>query len=111
MIDLPPEYLLEVRRILAEVVPECEVRAFGSRVSGRAQTYSDLDLAIVGRGSIDAARLEALKDAFSDSGLPFIVDVLDWNAISESFRKVISGRYEVLQEAGQSKTPLPGGKR
>jgi len=100
MIDLSPEHASEVRRILLELVPECEVRVFGSRVTGRSQPFSDLDLALVGSINIEPARLEALKDAFSESDLPFMVDVLDWGAISESFRKVILGRYEVLQEAG-----------
>ena len=100
MIDLSPEHIAVVRRILAEHVPECEVRVFGSRVSGRAQPFSDLDLALVGSINIAPARLEALKDAFSESDLPFMVDVLDWNAIPESFRKVIAGHCEVLQEAG-----------
>ncbi len=34
MIDLPPEQLDLVRRLLAGRVAECEVRAFGSRAAG-----------------------------------------------------------------------------
>lgn len=41
MIDLPPHHLTTVQRILAEHLPDCEVRAFGSRVTGKARKHSD----------------------------------------------------------------------
>ena len=47
MIDLNPHHLGTVKRILAEHVPDCEVRAFGSRATWTAWEYSDLDLAVV----------------------------------------------------------------
>lgn len=100
MIDLPEEQLETVRRILAEHVPGCEVRAFGSRTDGTAGEYSDLDLALVGDGRLDRGALEALRDALSASDLPIAVDVVDWHAISPEFRAVIERGYEVLRERG-----------
>lgn len=97
MIDLAPEYLDEVRRILASLVPDCEVRAFGSRVTGKARRFSDLDLVVQGEDRLADGRLDALRDAFSASTLPVRVDVVDWHAISESFRAIIVGGSEVLQ--------------
>jgi uncharacterized protein len=97
MIDLPSEYLAQVEMILAEHVPGLEVRAFGSRVQGGARPYSDLDLAVA--GPVDSHQLQALRDAFADSNLPFQVDVLDWHATSPSFQKVIQKQYEVVQKA------------
>ena len=97
MIDLEPGHLELIKRILAEHVPDCEVRVFGSRITGTAQRYSDLDLALI--GSVDWRKIEALKDAFAESDLPMIVDVLDGNAVSESFREIIEKRYEVIQKS------------
>ena len=97
MIDLNPNYLETVECILAEHVPECEVRAFGSRVTWTAKDYSDLDLAVVGDGPLDIGTLGRLKEAFQESDLPTRVDVLDWHAISENFRKVIERDYIVVQ--------------
>jgi predicted nucleotidyltransferase len=65
MIDLEEKYLLEIKRILAEHVPDCEVRAFGSRVNDKAKKFSDLDLALVGSEKIDWRKIESLKYAFS----------------------------------------------
>ena len=98
MIDLNPNHLSIVEGILAEHVPECEVRAFGSRATWNAKDYSDIDVAIVGDGPLDWRTLGRLKESFEESNLPMRVDVLDWHAISESFRKVIERDNVVLQE-------------
>ncbi|MBI4431822.1 MAG: nucleotidyltransferase domain-containing protein [Candidatus Omnitrophica bacterium] len=96
MIDLKPEYLDEIKRILSSLASDCEVRVFGSRISGRARSYSDLDIVLMGPKEIDWRRIEAIKQAFSESEIPFLVDVVDWHAISDEFKKVIEKHYEVL---------------
>ena len=98
MIDLNPNHLGTVKAILAEHVPNCEVRAFGSRATWTAKDYSDLDLAVVGKGPLDWKTLGRLKEAFEESDLPMRVDVLDWHSISDSFRKVLEQDYAVLQD-------------
>jgi predicted nucleotidyltransferase len=59
MIDVAPLHMEIIRGILKKYVPDYEVRAFGSRVRGRARTYSDL---------------------------PFRVEIMDWKAISAESR-------------------------
>jgi predicted nucleotidyltransferase len=98
MIDLTPEQLAEVLRILRQHVPGRTVRAFGSRVQGNAKPFSDLDLAVMGEAPLDFRQFAALKDAFAESNLPFRVDVVDWAATSEAFRAIIDGAFEVLGE-------------
>ena len=97
-IDLNPNHLEIVERILTEHVPECEVRAFGSRATWTARDYSDLDLAVVGDGPLHWRTLSRLREAFEESRLPMRVDVLDWHDISQSFQEVIQRDYVVLQE-------------
>lgn len=96
MIDLSPEHLAIIRNILKTEIPGIEVRVFGSRINGKAEKYSDLDLVLVGKEKLDWKRIETLKDAFAESDLPFMVDVVDWYAISDEFRKVIGGESVVL---------------
>ena len=103
-IDLNPSYLATVERILAEHVPECEVRAFGSRATWTAKDYSDLDLAVVGKGPLDRITLGRLKESFEESNLPMRVDVLDWHSISESFQREIGQDYVVVQEGVKQAT-------
>ena len=96
MIDVTPEQLSLVTNILAQFVPECEVRAFGSRVNGTPKPYSDLDLAVIGKEKIPIRTLGLLREAFEACELPFRVDILDWNAITESFQNVIEQNYEII---------------
>jgi len=100
-VDAAPIDLETVRRILREHAPELEVRAFGSRVSWTARETSDLDLALMTNEPLDAARMAVLRSAFTDSRLPFRVDVVDWAGASDSFRKVIESEYVTLVERGE----------
>lgn len=90
MIDLKPDHLVTVQRILAEHIPDCDVGAFGSRATGTAKPYSDLDLAVMGTHPLDWRVLGRLSEAFAESNLPMRVEILDWHAISASFREAIS---------------------
>jgi hypothetical protein len=44
----------------------------------------------------------ALSDDFSESDLPWKVDIVDWQAITPDFRKIIEAGYEVIQEPNKS---------
>jgi predicted nucleotidyltransferase len=91
-------HLETIKRILAEYVGGCEVRAFGSRVAGTAKDHSDLDVVVVAPGKIKRRTKMLLKEAFEESDLPFRVDVIDYNAVSDEFRAIIDAKYEVLQK-------------
>jgi predicted nucleotidyltransferase len=95
-LDVKPQDLATVKAILRTHVPEFEVRAFGSRVRGKRRKFSDLDLVIMTDEPLNASRMAVLCDAFSESDLPFKVDVLDWAATSTTFRRIIEGGYEII---------------
>ena len=97
MIEMSPAQLSEVKQILKRYVPDSEVRAFGSRVTGRVKPWSDLDLAVVGAEPMGWENVALLKEAFQESTLPFRVDVLDWHETSPSFQTIIAQQYAVIQ--------------
>jgi len=98
-IDIAPDHLRIVLDILHAQVPSLMVWAFGSRVTGKAKPYSDLDIAIAGAEPLPLATLAALADAFSESDLPWRVDVVDWSTTSPSFQAIIARDRAVLQAA------------
>ncbi|MHB8264228.1 MAG: nucleotidyltransferase family protein [Acidimicrobiales bacterium] len=51
-LDIRPDHLEIIRRILQKRVPQYSVWAFGSRAKWDAKEYSDLDLAIMTEYSI-----------------------------------------------------------
>jgi type I restriction enzyme S subunit len=103
-IDISPKDLVIVRAILSHYVPEYEVRAFGSRVAWTAKENSDLDLAVMTDKPLKATLFVDLKDAFTDSDLSIKVDVVDWAKTGANFRKIIEGKYVVVQKAEQQTT-------
>lgn len=77
MLNLTAQQLALVRGLLARHLPDREVRAFGSRVTGRAWRYSDLDLAVMDGKPLSDLVLATLRADFEDSDLPFRVDLLE----------------------------------
>ncbi|HHB12296.1 MAG TPA: nucleotidyltransferase domain-containing protein [Chromatiales bacterium] len=96
MIDLPPSQLEEVRRILRRWVPDRRVAAFGSRVTGDARRYSDLDLVILGEEPLPLSTLFQLKDAFEESDLPIRVDVVDQARMAPDFFERLREQMEII---------------
>ncbi|MDQ6972460.1 MAG: nucleotidyltransferase domain-containing protein [Mariprofundaceae bacterium] len=89
-----------VKDLLCAHVPELEVWAFGSRVHGKTlKKFSDIDLAIIADAPIDDGRMCELKEAFSESDLPYRVDVVDFASASQSFRDIIKQEHEVIQKS------------
>lgn len=89
--------------LLGRFIPGVAVWAFGSRVRGNAQPYSDLDLAVF----IPLAQrllVSDLRDALAESNLPFPVDLHVWDELPPSFQAIIGQQYVVLQGAGGDAT-------
>lgn len=86
MLDLEQRHLDMLLPILGKHVPGVSVWAFGSRVKGTAQKFSDLDIAIDAGRPLGMATLALLEQDLSDSDLPIKVDVVDLAAVSPAFR-------------------------
>ena len=97
-VDIRPDHLEIVQHILSEHLPaEAEVWVFGSRANWTTKDSSDLDLAVEGATRIDHKSMVRLEIAFEESALPYTVDVVDLNAMSKEFKKIVEGQ----------KVPLP----
>jgi hypothetical protein len=86
------------RQIEAEAPNPAEVDEYGFR-----DKHSDLDLAVIGEQPLSMGVSGALAEAFSESDLPWRVDVVDWATTSETFRRIIE-RDKVVVQGGL----LPG---
>jgi type I restriction enzyme, S subunit len=104
-IDIKPGEWEIVRAILNRHLPDREVWAFGSRAQGVAKAFSDLDLVILGNDPLDHSTLAELADDFSESNLPFKVDIVDWATTGERFRKIIEAERIALQQPARAEEP------
>jgi uncharacterized protein len=98
-VDLPAEH----RRILLEILRvnlprTAKAWVFGSRAAGRARPYSDLDLAIDAGRPLTLDQLARLAEAFSESELPYRVDVTDWRSLDDRFRRIIAAERVALND-------------
>lgn len=76
--------------IIKEHIPQAKVWVFGSRAKGTATYRSDLDLAIDNGASLGLPLTAKLRFAFSESKLPYFVDIVDWQEASEEFKELIT---------------------
>lgn len=97
-LDLPERYRARIEALLRTHAPGVAVWAYGSRVNGESHAGSDLDLALRGPRleRLPDAALSALREAFTESDVPILVQVHDWAALPESFRREIERDHVVL---------------
>ena len=63
--------------------------AYGSRVKGTARKFSDLDLCY--QEDIPLSVISRLREEFTDSNLPFEVELVNWKHMRTEFQEVIKG--------------------
>lgn len=90
---LTPSQLHSVLDVLRAFAPDHQAMAFGSRVrvGSEAQAlkqHADLDIALTG-SPLAPHEMFALRDAFSESDLPFRVDVMMREDLPESWLSAI----------------------
>jgi len=82
VIVLDEAQLRLVRRLIDGVLPGATVAVFGSRSTGRARKFSDLDLLLIQPGALSWSQRADLRDAFEASALPFKVDVVEADCLA-----------------------------
>lgn len=106
-IDIRKGHWEIIRSTLEKYVPQYEIWAFGSRAKWSAKEFSDLDIAIISDKPISIAILANLEEDFSESSLPFNVDIIDWSTIDESFKKIISEqKIGIMTALNNNRYPL-----
>jgi uncharacterized protein len=71
-----------VRRLIDGVLPGARVAVFGSRATGRARPFSDLDLLLIEPATLSWSQRADLRDAFEASALPFRVDLVEADSLA-----------------------------
>lgn len=66
---------------------------FGSRARKDNHDRSDVDIAVEPRGKFDNRKINVLKNKMEELNIPYKVEIVNLNEVSESFRK------EILKDA------------
>ena len=97
-LHLLPKHRRILEGLLREHLPDVEVWAYGSRVTGRSHDGSDLDLVLRGPDlkEIPSGQLGDFEEAIRESNIPFLVEARDWSRLPERFYHEIERDYAVL---------------
>ena len=71
------------------IIPDASIILFGSRARGTQQAGSDVDLALDAGRKLDAYELAEIMGVLDGTNLPYRVDVLDLNTVSDTMRDSI----------------------
>ena len=97
-VALTPTQAQAVRAIVDRVVPGADVHVFGSRTTGRARPFSDLDLLFVQPPQLTWLQRADLRDLFEASELPFRVDVVEAEALAGGMAERVNSESVSLRD-------------
>jgi uncharacterized protein len=90
LLALSDKELSVVSAVLRAHLPDdVQVHVFGSRASGKPKPWSDLDLVLDGPAPLPLSLVARLAEAFEESELPWKVDLVDRQTVSDGFGRLI----------------------
>lgn len=95
MIDLDEKYITFIKKAFDERLNNYKLYLFGSRAKGRARKYSDIDLAVDSAELTDKIKSD-LEIYFTDSTIPYEIDIVDLNNINDNFKNLIKNDLREL---------------
>lgn len=92
------DYLSEMKIIIANYLDLQKYRLFlfGSRAQGANRKFSDYDIGILGPEKVPARALALISADLDDSTIPYRVDLVDFQNVSESFRRAAMKKVKYL---------------
>lgn len=104
MIDIRPQDRIIITTLAKYIFTQkVEIWIYGSRIKGTNHDASDLDMVIKPLNEDEPFlldELEIFKQALEQSNIPILIQVLSWQHIPQSFKKIIKQRYDVLLRLG-----------
>ena len=83
--------------LISKILPDTEVWLYGSRINGKSNKKSDLDMVVFAKPEQKLQVME-LKEAFAESNLPFRVDLFVWDEMPEEFQQRITEQHVQISE-------------
>ena len=97
-IHLEDRHRIMLENLFCKYLPNVEVWAYGSRVNGQSHEGSDLNLVLRGPNleKVSASQFTDMREALTESNIPFLVAIKDWAVIPKSFHEEIKKNYYSL---------------
>ena len=98
MISLTENEIQIIKDILKKHIKYGKVYLFGSRVKGTNKKFSDIDIVIDINAKLSLNEMSRIKDDFEESDLIYIADIIDYNAVDNSFKSIIDNEKVLIYE-------------
>ena len=69
---------------------------FGSRVDGKSNERSDIDIGIEGQKSIPFEIMADMKDDISNLSTLYKIDIVDFQSVDKDFYKLAKQNFEII---------------
>jgi len=96
MIHITEKEMEIILDILNKHTKDCEVLIFGSRLTGNHKPFSDLDLAFLCKDKLELDRISNLEYEFSNSDLPYRIDIINYKRASKEFQHIIDANNQKI---------------
>ncbi len=99
---LEHENLAELKAKILEIIAKYvdlkthQVFFFGSRVTGRGDQYSDIDVGIEGEEPVGLSKISQIREDLEDLRTLYKIDVVDFADVSDSFRQTAKAKTEII---------------
>ncbi|OEJ13151.1 DNA polymerase subunit beta [Brachyspira hampsonii] len=98
MISLTENEIQIIKDILKKHIKYGKAYLFGSRVKGTNKKFSDIDIVIDINIKLSLNEISRIKDDFEESDLIYSADIIDYNAIDDSFKIIIDNEKVLIYE-------------
>lgn len=105
MLDLDAKYVAILRQIFATHIPFATVWVYGSRIKGSSHAGSDIDLVVLPSENITPNQFLATRAALTESNVPILIDLLEWESIPDNFKVEIESKHEVFYDPSMKLMP------
>jgi len=89
-IKISPKFKHEIIQIILKHISgdDLEIFLFGSFAQNKSRLSSDVDLCLKAKNKIDYALLLKIKSELEESNIPFKIDLIDFHAVDDEFKKI-----------------------
>ena len=82
------KYILQIKDLVLDMLKDQKTKVFifGSRAYGDNTNTSDIDIGLLPYEEIEPKKITLLKEKLEDLNVPYKVEIVDFNEVSEEFK-------------------------
>ncbi len=94
------KYLAQLKNLVLDELKSQNIKIFmfGSRARGDNYIGSDVDIGLIPKGKMDSNKISLLKEKIDNSNIPYKVEIVNFNDVSEDFKSEALKDIEIWKD-------------